>query len=122
MARAESVVGFTRSWRAPTAVALAACVAFLAVWLSSGSTSSDHARTAVQSLFVNPATAKKTAQVQSCGQIGANIDARIYMCQVVTTSCMRFFQFAVYRDAVYGASPVFAPAYALMHPCTPLHT
>src|SRR5579871_5164490 len=83
---------------------------------------SAHARTAVQTLFVNPTTSRPTARVQSCGQIGSNIEARIYMCQVVATTCSRFFQFAVYRDPVYGATPVFAPSFALIHPCTPIHT
>jgi len=87
-----------------------------------GSSPSEHARAAVQTLFVNPTTSRRTARVQSCGQIGANFEARIYMCQVVATDCSRFFQFAVYRDAVYGATPVFAPAFALIHPCTPIHT
>lgn len=122
MVQPEPVAAFTVAWRALAAAVLAGGAAFLAIWLTSGTSSSDHARAAVQSLFVDPSTSRSTAHVQSCGQIGANVDARIYMCQVVTTSCMRFFQFAVYRDAVYGAAPVFAPTYALIHPCTPLHT
>ncbi len=87
-----------------------------------GSSLAAHARSATQTLFVNPATSKQTAHVKSCGQIGANFEARIYICNVVTTSCARFFQVAVYRNSVYGASPLFAPNYALLHPCTPIHT
>ena len=89
--------------------------------LTSGSPG-DHAREAVQQLFVNPATSTKTAHVDSCDQIGANAEARIYLCNVTAPNCTRFFQFAVYRESIYGATPVSAPTFALRHPCTPLHS
>jgi hypothetical protein len=90
-------------------------------WLTSGS-ASDHARLAVQSLFVNPATSRRTAHVDSCDQIGANAEARIYLCDVTARNCTRFFQFVVYRESIYGATPVSAPAFALSHPCIPIHS
>lgn len=104
----------------PAALVLVGVV-LLVSWFTSGS-ESDHARRAVQSLFVNPATSKRTAHVDSCDQIGANAGARIYLCDVTATNCTRFFQFDVYRESVYGAEPVSAPTIALRHPCIPIHS
>jgi hypothetical protein len=78
-------------------------------------------RDAAQALFVDPATSKATAHVDSCDQIGANRTARIYMCDVTAKDCSRFFQIAVYRNSPWAA-PVWAPSFALRHPCTPLHS
>ena len=90
-------------------------------WLTNGQTS-DQTRRAVQSWFVNPETSRRTARVDSCDQIGANTEARIYLCDVTAANCTRFFQFAVSREAAHGAIPVFAPTFALRHPCTPIHS
>ncbi len=104
---------------------LAALVLFglvvLLGWLTSGS-ASDQVRRTVQSLFVDPATSRQTAHVDTCDQIGANSEARIYLCNVTATNCSRFFQFAVYRESIFGATPLWAPTYALRHPCTPIHS
>jgi hypothetical protein len=100
---------------------LAVVVAVVVGRARSGS-ASDQARSAVQSLFVNPATSRRTATVDSCDQIGESPGARIYLCDVTAPSCTRYFQFAVYRAPSYGAMPVTAPAFALQHPCIPLHT
>jgi len=118
MARSNAVVVFGAL--AAAALVVAGCVAIFGVL--TGASPGEHARSAAQTLFVDPATSRQTAHVKSCGQIGANAEARIYICNVVATNCARFFQVAVYRDSIYGASPVFAPAYALLHPCTPIHT
>ena len=81
----------------------------------------DHARDAAQALFVDPATSRETARVDSCNQIGATAAARIYMCDVTAKDCSRFFQIAVYRNSPW-ATPVWAPSFALRHPCTPIHS
>lgn len=102
----------------PAAVALAAVV-LLVVRLTAGSPG-NRVLGAAQALFVDPGTSRQTAHVESCDQIGANPAARIYMCDVTAKSCSRFFQIAVYRGSL-SAVPVWAPAFALRHPCTPIH-
>jgi hypothetical protein len=120
MARAATVAGVAMRWVLPAALAVVGLVAVVG-WLMSNQ-ASDHARRAVQAWFVNPETSRRTARVDSCDQIAANTEARIYLCDVTATNCTRFFQFAVYRESTYGATPVFAPTFALRHPCTPIHT
>lgn len=120
MARTATVAGDVIRRLLPAAFAVV-CVVAIVSWLTTASTS-DHARRAVQSWFVNPETSKRTAHVDSCNQIGANTEARIYLCNVTATNCTRFFQFAVYRESSYGATPLFAPTFAFRHPCTPLHS
>ena len=102
--------------------ALVLVVAILIVNWFTSSSANDDARRAIQSLFVNPAASRQTAHVDSCDQIGANAQARIYLCDVTATNCTRFFQFAVYRESIYGAEPVSAPTFALSHPCIPIHS
>jgi hypothetical protein len=102
----------------PAAVALVAIV-LLAARLTAGSPV-DHVRRAAQALFVDPATSRPTARVDSCNQIGANPSARIYLCNVTAKDCSRYFQIAVFRRSL-SAVPVWAPAVALRHPCTPIH-
>jgi|AmaraimetFIIA100_FD_contig_41_12242750_length_582_multi_4_in_0_out_0_2 hypothetical protein len=104
----------------PAALALLG-VGLIVVW-SANSSASDRADKAVQSLFVNPATSTRTARVDNCDQIGANPSARIYLCDVTAKGCSRYFQFAVFRESVYGAVPVSAPSIALRHPCIPIHS
>jgi hypothetical protein len=101
------------------AVALVAVVLLVAL-VTSGPTA-DPARNAAQALFVDPGTSKQTARVESCDQIGGNPAARIYMCDVTARDCSRYFQIAVYRKSL-SAIPVWAPAVALRHPCTPIHS
>ena len=120
MSRAAPAAGGVIRRLLPTTLVVVGVVAIVG-WLTNGP-NSDHTRRAVQSWFVNPETSKRTARVDSCDQIGANTEARIYLCDVTTASCRRYFQFAVYREAAYGATPVSAPTYALRHPCTPIHS
>ena len=101
------------------AVALVAVV--LVVALVTSGPERDQARSAAQALFVDPGTSKQTARVESCDQIGGNPAARIYMCDVTAPECSRYFQIAVYRKSL-SAIPVWAPAVALRHPCTPIHS
>lgn len=102
--------------------ALALVVVVLVVgWLTRGSTRDD-VRNAVQSLFVDPATSTQTGHVDDCDQIGADTTARIYLCDVTAKNCRRYFQFAVFRESVYGAVPLSAPIFALRHPCVPIHS
>jgi hypothetical protein len=102
------------------AVALVVVVAVVG-WSTRGA-ASNRVRSAVQSLFVDSATSARTAHVDNCQQIGAETGARIYLCDVTAKNCRRYFQFAVFRESVYGAVPVSAPSYALQHPCVPLHS
>jgi hypothetical protein len=102
----------------PAAIALTALV-LLAARLTAGPPV-DHVRSAAQALFVDPATSKPTAHVDSCNQIGSNPSARIYLCNVTAKDCSRYFQIAVFRKSPF-ATPVWAPAVALRHPCTPIH-
>jgi hypothetical protein len=102
----------------PAIVGLVAAV-LLVVRLTAGPPG-DHVRSAAQSLFVDPATSRPTAHVDSCDQIGSNPAARIYMCDVTAPDCSRYFQIAVFRKS-FSALPVWAPAVALRHPCTPIH-
>ena len=101
------------------AVALLGVV--LLVALVTSGPEGDQARSAAQALFVDPGTSKQTAHVESCDQIGGNPAARIYMCDVTARDCSRYFQIAVYRKSL-SAIPVWAPAVALRHPCTPIHS
>ena len=101
------------------AVGLVAVV--LLVALVTSGPAGDQARSAAQALFVDPGTSRQTARVESCDQIGGNPSARIYMCDVTARDCSRFFQIAVYRKSL-SAIPVWAPAVALRHPCTPIHS
>jgi hypothetical protein len=102
-----------------SAAAVVAAVGLLA-W-TAGSPG-DRVLAAVQPLFVDPATAQQTARVDSCDQIGSSTAARIYLCNVTARTCSRYFQFAVFKDPAYAAMPVWAPAVALRHPCTPIHS
>ena len=95
-------------------------VGLLLVLVTSGP-EADRARSAAQALFVDPGTSRQTAHVESCDQIGGNPAARIYMCDVTARDCSRYFQIAVYRKSL-SAIPVWAPAVALRHPCTPIHS
>ena len=119
MSRAAPAAGGVIRRLLPAALAVIGVVAIIG-WLTNGQTS-DHTRRAVQSWFVNPETSRRTARVDSCDQIGANTEARIYLCDVTAANCTRYFQFAVSREAAYGATPVSAPTYVLRHPCTPIH-
>jgi hypothetical protein len=86
-----------------------------------GASPSEQARKEVQSLFVNPATAKQTARVRSCQQIGANVDARIFLCDFAATGCTRIGSFAVYRDSALAATLISPDTYVLRRPCAPAH-
>jgi hypothetical protein len=120
MVRAGSRAHGVIRWLLPAALVVVGVVVAIN-WSASGS-ASDHARRAVQSLFMDPATSRRTAHVDSCDQIRENAEERIYICDVTATNCARFFQFAVYRESSYGATPVSAPTFALLHPCTPIHS
>jgi len=120
MARPAFVIGGMKSWLILGAIALAASAVILG-WPTGGS-AGDRARSEVQSLFVNFTSPSQDAHVKSCDQIGANADARIYLCEIIATNCDRIFRFAVDRNSTYGVTPVSASLFMLRHPCTPVHT
>lgn len=120
MARALSVLGSLADRRLLAALVVAGSVAFLA-WPTGGS-ATEQARNEIHSLFVNVINPARQAHVNACDQIGANREARIYLCEIETAGCTHLFRFAVDRGSTFGVTPVSASIFTLRHPCRPYHS